>query len=128
MDSAQAGHTLTGFDLQMRAFNGATEIRGEVHSLDLNRIQVKADNYLGFGAGFTTNNYLDLSAAWTTLCSYTDPDLVFDNLDWDSHQIGISYQCGMPVAADGTGSLLGEAADVYRVEIEIELVPTGPGF
>ena len=128
VDSAQVGHTLTGFDLQMRAFNGATEIMGEVHSLELNRIRISADNYLGFGAGFSTDGYQDLSAAWTRLCQYTDPDLVFDDLAWDTHQLGISYECGKPVSEGGNGSLLGEPADFYRVEIEIELIPTGPGF
>ena len=128
VDSAQAGHTLTGFDLQMRAFNGATEIMGEVHSLDLDRIRIRADNYLGFGAGFTTDTYQDLSAAWTRLCQYIDPDLVFDDLTWDTHQLSLSFECGKPVSDGGNGSLLGEAADQYRVEIEIELIPTGPGF
>ncbi len=128
VDSAQAGVTLTGFDLQMRAFNGATEILGEVHSLDLDRIRIRADNYLGFGAGFTSDTYQDLSAVWTRLCRYVDPDLIFDNLVWDTHQLSLSYECGKSVSDGGNGSLLGEAADQYRVEIEIELIPIGPGF
>jgi hypothetical protein len=127
-DSGQVGHDLTGFDLNVRAFNGATELLGDANSLDLNVIRIKAENYLGFGLGFSTSGYQDLSSGWTTLCSYTDPDLVFDNLVWDTHQLSISYECGKPVAAGGNGSLLGEPPDYYRVEVELELVPTGPGF
>ena len=29
---------------------------------------------------------------------------------------------------EATGLLLGEPPDYYRVEVEVELVPTGPGF
>jgi hypothetical protein len=127
-DSGQAGHTLTGFDLNMRAFNGATEIRGEVYDLDLNRIRVSAGNYLGFGPGFSSDGYQDLSAVWTRLCTYTDSDLIFDDLTWDTHQLSISYECGRPVSEGGNGTLLGEPSDIYRVEIKLEIVPTGPGF
>ncbi len=127
-DSAQAGTDLSGFDLNMRAFNGATEILGDANSLDLDAIRVKAENYLGFGVGFTTYGYMDLTSGWTTLCDYTDPNPVFTDLTWDAYQLGISYECGKPVAAGGNGSLLGEPPDYYRVEIELELVPTGLGF
>ena len=128
VDSAQAGHDLTGFNLNMRTFNGATEIQGDANSLPLNTIRMRADNYLGFGGGLTTFPYLDLSAGWVTLCSYLDDDLVFEDLVWDSHQISVSYDCGIPVSAGGNGSLEGAPPDYYWVEIEIELVPTGPGF
>lgn len=124
-DSAQAGHTLEGFDLNMRTFNGATVISGESTNLSLDKIQVKAENYLGLGAGFSFG-YVDLSSVWTTLFSYTNAS--FTDLSWDLHQLSISYQCGVPVAAGGNGTLLGEEPDYYTVEIEIELVPTGPGF
>lgn len=127
-DSGQVGHDLTGFDLNMRAFNGATEIQGDAYSLDLDVIRVKAENYLGFGPGFSTFGYQDLSPGFVTLCSFTDPNPVFSDLTWDTHQLGISYECGKPVAAGGNGALLGEPPDFYRVEIELELVPTGPGF
>ena len=127
-DSGQLGHDLTGFDLNVRAFNGATEILGDAFSLDLDVIRIKAENYLGFGPGFTTVGYQDLSPGYVTLCSFTDPNPIFSDLTWDTHQLGISYECGLPVAAGGNGSLLGEPPDFYRVEIELELVPTGPGF
>lgn len=127
-DSNQVGHDLTGFDLNIRAFNGATEILGDANSIDLDVIRIKAENYLGFGIGFTTSGYQDLSSGWTTICSYTDPNPAFTDLVWDTHQLGISYECGKPVAAGGNGTLLGEPPDYYRVEVELELIPTGPGF
>lgn len=127
-DSSQMGHDLTGFDLNIRAFNGATEILGDASSLDLDAIRIKAENYLGFGIGFTTSGYQDLSSGWTTICSYSDPNPAFTDLVWDTHQLGISYECGKPVADGGNGTLLGEPPDYYRVEVELELVPTGPGF
>jgi len=129
-DSAQAGHDLQGFDLNIRTFNGAVEIEGDAYSLDLNTIRLQAENYIGFGGGLTfpPGGYQDLSAGWTNLCSYLDGDAVFDDLSWDTHQIAISYDCGIPVSAGGNGSLEGAPADFYHVEIEIELIPVGPGF
>lgn len=124
-DSSQVGRTLEGFDLNIRTFNGATVIRGETSNLSLDRLRLRADNYLGLGAGFSFG-YTDLSSVWTTLFSYTNPS--FTDLSWDLHQLSISYQCGIPVSAGGNGTLLGEEPDYYNVEIEIELVPTGPGF
>ncbi len=124
-DSNQVGRTLEGFDLNIRTFNGATVIRGETSNLSLDRIRLRADNYLGLGAGFSFG-YTDLSSVWTTLFSYTNPS--FTDLSWDLHQLSISYQCGVPVSAGGNGTLLGEEPDYYNVEIEIELVPVGPGF
>jgi hypothetical protein len=128
VDSAQAGHDLQGFELNIRSFNGATEIEGDANNLDLNTIRLQANNYIGFGSGLTTLGYQDLSVGWTNLCSYLDADAVFDNLSWDTHQISISYDCGIPVSAGGNGSLEGAPSDFYHVEIEIELIPTGPGF
>ncbi|PID91522.1 MAG: hypothetical protein CSA96_07970 [Bacteroidetes bacterium] len=128
VDSNQVGHELTGFDLNMRAFNGATEILGDANSLDLDAIRIRAESYLGFGLGLTSAGYVDLAAGWTTLCSYTDPSPLFSNLTWDNFQLAISYECGKPVSDGGNGTLLGEPPDYYRVEVELELVPTGPGF
>jgi len=125
VDSSQVGHDLEGFDLNFRSFNGQASIQGDVYSLPLNTIRVRADNSLGLGSGISLG-YQDLAATWTTLFSYTSSP--FTNLTWDTHQVAISYECGKPVALGGNGSLLGEAPDYYTVEIEIELVPTGPGF
>lgn len=125
VDSAVVGHTLEGFDLNIRTFNGAAVIRGDANNLSLDKIRVRADSYLGLGIG-TSFGYQDLSAVWTTLFSYTD--VAFTDLSWDTHQLSISYECGKPVSAGGNGTLLGEAPDFYTVELEIEIVPTGPGF
>lgn len=127
-DSGQVGTSLSGFELQVRTFNGATEIMGDGNSLDLDVIRIKAENYQGFGPGFTSEGYIDLPAGSEILCSYTDPDATFDELVWDMHQLVISYECGLPLSEGGNGSLLGEPPDFYRVEIEIELIPTGAGF
>jgi len=124
-DSSQAGHALEGFDLNIRTFNGATFIRGESNNISLDRIRIKANNYLGLGAGFSYG-YTDLSSVWTTIFTYTNP--AFTDLSWDLHQLSISYECGAPVSAGGNGTLLGEEPDYYNVELEFELVPTGPGF
>ena len=124
-DSNQVGHTLEGFDLNFRTFNGATEISGDAYSLDLNAIRVSAENALGLASG-TSLGYQDLSAGWTTLFTYTNTS--FSDLTWNNHQLYISYDCGIPVSSGGNGSLLGEPGDFYTVEIEIELIPTGPGF
>jgi hypothetical protein len=124
-DSNQPGHDLEGFDLNIRSFNGAVNIKGDVYNLPLNQVRVKAENALGLGAG-TSAGYLELSSGWTTLFSYTNAS--FSNLTWDQHQLYISYDCGVPVSSGGNGPLLGIPADFYTVEVEIELVPTGPGF
>jgi len=128
-DSAQPGRTLTGFDLNVRAFNGATEITGEAYSLDLNVIRIKAEVSSGFGPGtFVSRGYIDLPADFEWICRYTDNIGGFDDLSWTDHQVAIFYECGKPVAAGGNGSLLGEPPDYYHVEVELELVPTGGGF
>ncbi len=124
-DSNQVGHDLEGFDLNFRSFNGQPSIRGDVYTLDLNRIRIKAENETGLAPG-VSSGYQDLSTGWTTLFSYTD--IPWSDLVWANHQLSIAYECGKPVADGGNGSLLGEPADYYVVEVEFELVPTGPGF
>lgn len=127
-DSAQPGMSLDGFELMVRAFNGATEITGDADNLDLNVIRIKAEISQGFGMGtFVSEGYIDLPPDFQKLCSYVDNVGGFDDLVWSDHQLAISYECGKPVAAGGNGSLLGEPPDYYRVEVEIELVPTGGG-
>jgi hypothetical protein len=121
----QPGHELEGFDIRIRSFNAAGTIKGDAGDLSLDRIRVKAENYLGLEEGISFG-YLELSSSWTTLFSYSDPD--FSDLTWDLNQLVLSFECGKPVSEGGTGSLLGEIPDFYTVEIEIELVPTGPGF
>lgn len=124
-DSNQVGHDLEGFDLNFRSFNGQPSIRGDVYTLNLNSIRIKAENETGLASG-VSSGYQDLSTGWTTIFSYTD--ILWSDLVWANHQLSIAYECGKPVASGGNGSLLGEPADYYVVEIEFELVPTGPGF
>lgn len=125
VDSSQVGHDLEGFDLNFRTFNGQATIKGSVDDLPLDRIRVRAENNIGLGSG-TSFGYQDLAAGWTSLFSYTN--IPFSSLTWDTHQLGLSYECGKPVSAGGNGTLLGATPDYYTVEIEVELVPTGPGF
>lgn len=124
-DSSKIGHTLQGFVLYFRAFNNQANIKGDVHTLPLNKLRVKAENVVGLETG-TSTGYQDLSSDWVPLFTYTN--LTWVDLSWATHQLNISYQCGKPVAEGGNGSLMGEEPDFYNVEIEFELVPTGPGF
>lgn len=126
-DSAEIGHDLQGFELTLKTFNGQTEISGDgaMHFLPLNVIRVKAENYLGLGSGLS-EGYQDLDAGSTRLFYYES--IPFSDLSWDAHQLSLSYECGKPVSAGGNGTLLGRPADYYTVEIEIELIPVGPGF
>ena len=125
VDSNQAGHDLEGFELNFRSFNGQPNIRGDVYTLNLNRIRIKAENAIGLAAG-VSSGYQDLTTGWLNLFDYTN--VAWTDLDWNSHQLNISYECGKPVSAGGNGSLLGEPADYYVVEIEFELIPTGTVF
>ena len=124
-DSNQVGHDLEGFELNFRSFNGQPNIRGDVYTIELNRIRVKAENALGLAAGVSAG-YQDLGTGWINLFNYSN--LAWSDLDWSNHQLNISYECGKPVSSGGNGSLLGEPSDFYMVEIEFELIPTGPGF
>jgi hypothetical protein len=121
----QPGHELDGFDIQIRSFNGAATIKGDVHDLNLQSIRLKVENHIGLGAGVSLG-YQELSSTWTSMFTYY-ADL-FTDLTWDQHQISVSYECGKPVSEGGTGSLLGEEPDYYSVEIEIEIIPNGIGF
>lgn len=124
-DSVQTGHILQGFVLNCRAFNNQTVIKGESYSLPLNRIRIKAENVIGLESG-TSYGYKDLSSDWIPIFSFTN--LSWSNLTWVNNQINISFECGKPNEFGESRSLLGEEPDYYNVEIEFELVPTGPGF
>lgn len=123
-DSSRIGHTLQGFILNFRSFNSQINIKGDVYSLPLNRIRVKAENAIGLGSGIS-GGYKDLTTDFLPLFTYSELSPI--NLKWNTNQLKISYECGKP-SADGSGSLLGEPSDYYNVEIEFELEPTGPGF
>jgi len=124
-DSSKVGHQLQGFVLNFRAFNGQTNLKGDVASLPLNRIRVKAENIVGLGSGFSYG-YKDLTSDWVPLFVFNN--MSWTDLNWASNQLNISFECGKLAAEGGNGSLIGEEPDFYNVEIEFELVPTGPGF
>ncbi len=124
-DSSRVGHTLQGFILNFRSFNSQINLKGDVYSLPLNRIRIKAENAIGLGSGFSYG-YKDLTTDFLPLFTYTNPSWV--NLNWNTNQLKISFECGKPVSAGGNGALIGEPSDYYNVEIEFELEPTGPGF
>lgn len=124
-DNNEPGHDLEGFVLQFRAFNYQTNIQGDAHTIPLNRIRVKADNFKGLGSGHSYG-YTNLTADWLPLFSYSN--IVWQNLNWADNQLNVSFECGKPVSSGGNGSLMGESPDYYQVEIEFELIPTGPGF
>lgn len=124
-DSSKIGHVLQGFVLYFRAFNNQANIKGDQYVLPLNKIRVKAENVIGLESGYSYG-YQDLSSDWVPLFSYTNASWV--DLHWANHQLNISYECGKPVSEGGNGSLMGEEPDFYNIEIEFELVPTGPGF
>lgn len=127
VDNNQPAATLEGFTLNFRSFNAQANIEGDNDNLNLNTIQVEATNNIGLPAPDANYTGLqDLTAGWVSLIDYTQnpvtpPD--FNNLNWVNHQINISYECGK-----ANGSLLGKPADYYTVEIEFEIIPTGPGF
>lgn len=126
-DSNNVAATLEGFTLRFRSFNSQANIEGSSGNLPLNTIQVEASNNMGLPApnAFYTG-LQDLSIAWIDLVQYiqnpvSPPD--FNMLDWANHQLSLSYECGI-----ANGSLLGSSSDYYTVEIELELIPIGPGF
>ena len=124
-DNNVSGHELTGFQLNFRSFNMQPSIQGEVYSIPLDRIRVKAENALGLETGLS-QGYVSLSTDWMPLFTYEN--ILWSDLGWNTHQINITYECGKPVDMGGNGVLLGESPDYYVVEIEFEIIPTGPGF
>jgi hypothetical protein len=130
-DSSKVGHTLEGFVLNFRTFNNQGTIKGDVYTLPLNRIRVKAESIIGFEKGVVfSNGFVNLTPDWSQLLSYkVDLTTVpWKNLNWLNDQLNVAYECGKPISEGGNGTLIGEEPDYYNVEIEFELVPTGPGF
>ncbi|RLD21616.1 MAG: hypothetical protein DRI54_09030 [Bacteroidetes bacterium] len=123
VDSVANLPTVHGFDLQFRSFNSQGVIQGGgANSLPLNTIEVEASDFSGLG-GAVYSGLQPLSPGWINLVQYTDPAAPpFNDLNYSMNQVRISYECGINI------SLLGEISDYYNVEIEFELIPTGPGF
>lgn len=123
VDSVANNPTVQGFDLRFRSFNAQGSIDGSgANFLPLNAIEVEAVDLSGLGAANFTG-LQPLTTGWVNLVEYTDPVWPpFTDLNYNSHQVKISYECGVNIP------LLGQTADYYNVEIEFELIPTGPGF
>ena len=123
VDSVANSPTVQGFDLRFRSFNGQGTIDGSGGNfLPLNSIEVEATDLGGLGAANFTG-LQELMTGWINLVEYTDPVWPpFTDLNYTTSQVKISYQCGIVT------SLLGQKADYYNIEIEFELIPTGPGF
>jgi len=124
-DSSKVGHTLEGFVLNFRSFNSQPNIKGDVFTLPLNKLRVKAESAMGLETG-VSGGYMDLTTDWVPLFTYTSRP--WSNLNWANDQLRVSFECGKPVVEGGNGTLLGAESDYYNVEVEFELVPTGPGF
>ena len=124
-DSSKVGHTLEGFVLNFRSFNSQPNIKGDIFTLPLNKLRVKAESAMGLETG-VSGGYMDLTTDWVPLFTYTSRP--WSNLNWANDQLRVSFECGKPVVEGGNGTLLGAESDYYNVEVEFELVPTGPGF
>ena len=116
--SAIAPSILTGWHIDMQAFSGATSIDGDGGAiLPRNTIQIEATDANGNLSGATFNGLQDLAVApGATLMSTIDPAHL--PADPNTHQINISYECGI-----ANGSLLGAVSSFYSVNVEIILIP-----
>lgn len=116
--SELAPAVLTGWHIDVQAFMGAVTIDGSGgNTLPLNTIQIEATDANGNLATATFTGLQDLAIApGATLMSTVDP--LHIPADPNTHQINLSYECGI-----ANGSLLGQVADYYTVEVEIILIP-----
>ena len=116
--SAIAPSILTGWHIDMQAFSGATSIDGDGGAiLPLNTIQIEATDANGNLSGATFNGLQDLAVApGATLMSTIDPAHL--PADPNTHQINISYECGI-----ANGSLLGAVSSFYSVNVDIIFIP-----
>ncbi len=109
---------LTGWHVDVQAFSGQVALDGSgSNTLPLNSIQIEATDANGNLATALFNGLQDLAVApGNTLMSTIDPAHI--PADANTHQINISYECGM-----ANGNLLGQVSDYYTVEVEIILIP-----
>jgi len=109
---------LTGWHIDMQTFLGDASIDGSGgNTLPLNAIQVEASDANGNLATATFTGLQDLAVAPGALLM-TTADPAHIPADANTHQINLSYECGI-----ANGSLLGEVADYYVVNVEIILIP-----
>ena len=109
---------LTGWHLDFQTWMGQPTIDGAVgNTLPLNTIQIEATDANGNLAAAVFNGLQDLAVSpGNTLMSTTD--LAHRPADANTHQINLSYECGI-----ANGSLLGQSSDYYTVEVEVILIP-----
>ena len=109
---------LTGWHIDVQTFMGQATIDGSGgNTLPLNTIQIEATDANGNLATAAFTGLQDLSVApGATLMSTIDPAHL--PADPNTHQINLSYECGI-----AAGSLLGEVADYYTVNVEVILIP-----
>ena len=114
-----AGSALASWTLDFATDLGATDFTGPgTNTLDLSTIQLTASENFGFaGETVTFSGPLALTAASQTLVSTSDTDLL--NIDWTTHQVNITYDCGTTAG----NNLLEETPGYYTVEIEFTLEP-----
>ncbi len=109
---------LTGWHLDVQSWMGQATIDGVGgNSLPLNAIQIEATDANGNLAGATFNGLQDLAVAPGNTIMSTNVPAHFPT-NPNTHQINLSYECGI-----ANGSLLGQAADYYVVEVEVILIP-----
>lgn len=110
--------TMTGWHMDFQSFLGQPTIDGNGgNTIPLNTIQVEATDANGNLASATFNGLQDLAVSpGNELMSTTDPTHI--PADPLTHQVNLSYECGI-----ANGSILGQTADYYQVEIEVILIP-----
>lgn len=109
---------MTGWHLDVQTFLGATDLVGSTGAtLPSETIQIEATDANGNLGTAIFGGLRDLTAAGATLMSTNDLSDV--PADPNTHQINISYECGMTPA----NNLLGATADYYTIEVEFILIP-----
>jgi len=109
---------LTGWHIDVQTFMGEVTINGSGgNTLPLNAIQIEATDANGNLATATFTGLQDLSVAPGALLMSTI-DSAHLPADANTHQIDLTYECGI-----ANGSLLGQVADYYTVNVEIILIP-----
>ncbi len=108
----------TGWHIDMQTFMGEEVINGSGgNTLPLDAIQIEATDANGNLAGATFTGLQDLAVSPGALLMTTvDPTHI--PADPNTHQIDLTYECGI-----ANGSLLGQTADYYTVNVEIILIP-----
>lgn len=109
---------MTGWHLDVQTWMGATDLTGSTGAtLPSETIQIMATDANGNLGTAIFTGLQDLTAAGATLMSTND--LADVPADPNTHQINITYECGMTAA----NNLLGATADYYTIEVEFILIP-----